>query len=165
VFRSAPRLAALLGLCFASALFGQTLRRPLVLNESRYRVAAGERVPIEASSETVIFMRSAKTRIARASNRTFPVAPNVSGDQVLLGIPLTTEPGDYTISVSFINGAGEERFTTLQVTVEPFATPAVGSTVPPVVLLDGWQMSLTSSCPMSNDSTVTFGKLASYRKR
>jgi uncharacterized protein (TIGR03437 family) len=107
-------------------------------------------------------MRSAKTETARATNRTFPVAPNASGDQVLLGIPLTTEPGDYTIFVSFVNEAGEERSTTLQVTVEPFATPAAGSTVPPVVLLDGWQPPGATACPMSNDATGTFGNLASY---
>jgi uncharacterized protein (TIGR03437 family) len=107
-------------------------------------------------------MRSAKTRIARAPNRTFPLAPNVSGDQVLLGIPLTTEPGDYAISVSFISAAGEERSTTLQVAVEPLATPAAGSTAPPVVLLDGWQAPGATACPMANDSTSTFGNLASY---
>lgn len=162
MFRITARPAALLGLYFAGALLGQTLRRPLVIDESRYRAVAGERIPIEASAETVTFMRSARTRIAQASNRTFPVAPNVSGDQVLLGIPLTTEPGDYAISISFINGAGEERSTTLQVTVEPFAAPAAGSTVPPVVLLDGWQAPGATACPMSDDSTLTFGNLASY---
>jgi uncharacterized protein (TIGR03437 family) len=155
-------LAALLGLCLAGALFGQTLRRPLVVHESRYKVVAGERIPIEAPFETVTFMRSARTRMARTSTRTFPVAPNVAGDQVLLGIPLTTEPGDYAISVSFINDAGEERSTTLQVTVEPLAAPAAGSTVPPVVLLDGWQAPGPTACPMSKDSTGTFGNLASY---
>jgi hypothetical protein len=155
-------LAAVLGLCLAGALLGQTSRRPLVVNESRYRVVAGERIPIEASFETVTFMRTAKTRMGRASTRTFPVAPNVAGDQVLLGIPLTAEPGDYAISVSFINDAGEERSTTLQVTVEPLAAPAAGSTAPPVVLLDGWQAPGATGCPMSEDSTGTFGNLASY---
>ena len=103
-----------------------------------------------------------KTRIARAPNRTFPLAPNVAGDRVLLGIPLTTAPGDYAISVSFINDAGEERSAILQVTVEPFAAPAAGSTVPPVVLLDGWQAPGATACPMANDSSGTFGNLASY---
>jgi uncharacterized protein (TIGR03437 family) len=162
MFRIAPGPAVLLGLCFTSALLGQTSRRPLVVNESRFRVVAGERIPIGASSETVAFMRSAKTRIARAPDRTFPLAPSVAGDQVLLGIPLTTAPGDYAISVSFINAAGEERSATLQVTVEPLAPPAAGSTVPPVVLLDGWQAPGAAACPMANDSSGTFGNLASY---
>ena len=116
LFRIAPRSAALLGLCFVGALLGQTLRRPLVVDESRYRAVAGERILIEASSDTAAFMRSAKTRIARAPNRTFPLAPNVSGDRILLGIPLTTEPGDYAISISFLNGAGEERFAAWRLT-------------------------------------------------
>jgi uncharacterized protein (TIGR03437 family) len=158
----AATAAALLGLCCAAALYGQTLRRPLVIRESRYRVVAGERIPLEASPETVAFMRSAKTRIARASNRTFPVAPDVAGDRVLLGIPLTAEPGDYTISLSVVSDAGEERSTTLQVTVAPFASPAAGSTAPPVVLLDGWQAPGATGCPMATDSSGTFGNLASY---
>ncbi len=110
-------------------------------------------------------MRSAKTRIAWASgvaNRPFPVAPNVAGDQILLGVPLTTEPGDYSVVVSFVNEAGEERNATIQVKVEPFATAAAGSSIPPVVLLDGWQQPVAGTCPMSNDSTTTFGKLSSY---
>ena len=161
MFSIAPGPAALV-LCLAGALFGQTLRRPLVVDESRYRVVAGERIPIAASSETAAVMRSAKTRIARASNRIFPLAPNVAGDQVLLGIPLTTEPGDYAISVSFVNAAGEERSATLQVTVEPLAAPAAGSAAPPVVLLDGWRAPGATACPMASDSSGTFGNLANY---
>jgi hypothetical protein len=72
-------------------------------------------------------MRSARSRNALASganNRSFPVAPNVAGDQIVLGIPLTTEPGDYSVAVSFISEAGDERTAAIKVTVEPFATPA-----------------------------------------
>ena len=60
MYRIAARSAALLGLYFAGALLGQTLRRPLVIDESRYRVVAGERISIEAPAETVTFMRSAR---------------------------------------------------------------------------------------------------------
>ena len=161
MFRIAPTPAALV-LCLAGALFGQTLRRPLAVTESRYEAVAGDRIPLQSSSDTLAFMRSAKTRVARAPNRTFPLALNVAGDQVLLGIPLTTEPGDYAISISFVNGAGEERTAMLQVTVEPLAAPAAGSAAPPVVLLDGWQAPGATACPMANDSTGTFGDLASY---
>lgn len=52
MLRIASRSGALLGLCFASALFGQTLRRSLDVNETRYRAVAGERIPIQASAET-----------------------------------------------------------------------------------------------------------------
>ncbi len=118
---------------------------------------------MEAAFETLSFMRSAKTRIAQASGHFFSVATDVSGDQVLLGVPLTTTPGHYAISVSFTSDTGEERASTLQITVEPFATPTVGSAPPPVVLLDGWQVEgLAGSCPMSNDSSRTFGNLQAY---
>jgi uncharacterized protein (TIGR03437 family) len=139
--------------------------RPLLLDQNRYRLRAGERMTIAAPQETVTFMRTAKSRSALAtgaSNRGFPVAPDGAGDQVLLGIPLTTTPGDYSVAVSFVSEAGEERSTVFQVTVEPFATAAAGSGVPPVVLLDGWQQPGASSCPMYSNSSQTFGNLQSY---
>ncbi len=156
---------AILSLCFVGALCGQTSRRPLVVNKSQYRVVAGERAAIDAPSETLTFMRAATSRTARASgpsNRAFALGPNVAGDQILLGVPLTTKPGDYVVEVSVGNDVGEERTVTFQVTVEPFASAATGSTVPPVVLLDGWQLSLTTSCPMSSTSSGTFDNLQSY---
>ena len=48
------------------------------------------------------------------------------------------------------------------VTVDALPTVPMGSTAPPVVLLDGFQLSETSSCPMSSVSTGTFGNLQSY---
>ncbi len=147
----------------AGILFGQVVPHPLAVNQTRYKVTAGGSIPIDAPAEAISFMLSAKTRVARASTRTFPVAPNVAGDRVVLGIPLTTAPGDYTVSVDFINDSNEERSTPLQVTVEPFAKPEATTAAIPVVLLDGWQApSAVSACPIANDSTTTFGNLASY---
>lgn len=151
-----------MGLCFAGALLGQSAR-PLGMNRSGYTVVAGERVSLEAPAESLAFMKSAKTRIALAADRTFPVAPNTQGDQILLGVPLTTRPGDYRLTLSFLDDAGQQRTAAVQVTVKPFATAASGSAVPPVVLLDGWQLpSATSACPMSSDSSGTFGNLQNY---
>jgi len=141
----------------------QSVRRPLTFLQSHYRLRAGDRVALQAPSETLTFMLSARTRSARASgesDRSFPVASNVAGDQVLLGVPLTTLPGDYSVAIAFVNEAGQEGSATFQVTVEPFAT--AGSGVPPVVLLDGWQQPGASACPMYNDSIQTFGNLQSY---
>ncbi len=140
--------------------------RPLLLNQKRYRLRAGDRVPIAASEETLTFMRSAKTLSARASGvsgRSFPVAPNVAADRVFLGVPLTAPPGEYSVTISAINASGEGRIATVSVTVDALLTVPANITTPPVVLLDGWQApSLTSSCPISNDSTGTFGNLADY---
>src|SRR5579863_6784432 len=146
----------------AGVLFGQVGRRPLQVNRSQYQVAAGERFEIDAPPETVAFMLAARTRIARATTRTFAVAPTVAGDRVVLGIPLTTAPGNYAISLDFRNDAGEERSADVQVTVTPYARPEASSAGIPVVLLDGWQPpSSVSGCPMAADSTTAFGNLAS----
>ncbi len=158
------RPSVVLGLCFVSTLFGQALRRPLAINESRYRVVAGGRITLEAPGESVEFMRSAITRTGRASDRTFPVAPDVAGDGVLVGVPLTTPPGEYSVRISAINNSGEERAAEISLTVAPLPNVPVNATTPPVVLLDGWQFSVfpPSSCPMSSDSSGTFGNLANY---
>ena len=161
MFRVRRRSAILLSVCFSGALLAQV--RPLLLNQSRYTVTAGERIRIDGAPETLTFMQSSRLRTAQAAGRSFPVAPNVMGDQILLGVPLTTKPGDYIVRISFTNDTGEERSATVELTVEPLPTVAVGSAEPPVVLLDGWQPpSLISSCPMSSDSTGTFGNLQRY---
>src|SRR5580704_9034879 len=144
----------------AAALCAQP--RPLAVNQSQYRVAAGEAVAISAPPEALAFMRSAKTSSAHAPNRSFAVAPELKGNRMMLGAPLTTEPGDYTISLSFIDKAQEERTATVHLTVEPFAQPDTTSAVPPVVLLDGLQLALDGSCPIAPDSTGTFGNMQAY---
>jgi uncharacterized protein (TIGR03437 family) len=165
VFKTSRGRIATIAFVFVAALGGQTVRRALTVNQSQYTVVAGDRVQILAPTESLAFVRSAKTRAARASGRAirnFAVGPNVEGDQVLLGVPLTAEPGEYSVEVSFISNSGEERAATLQVSVEPFAAPVTVAGVPPVVLLDGFQVSLTSSCPMSSNSSGTFDNLESY---
>ncbi len=142
------------------ALFAQP--RPLALNQSQYNVAAGGAVAIDAPPEALAFMKSARTGSALASNRSFAVAPELKGNRMMLGVPLTTQPGDYTVSLSFIDKAQEERAATVHLTVEPFAQPDTTSAVPPVVLLDGIQLALDGSCPIAPDSTGTFGNMQAY---
>ncbi len=146
----------------------QTIRRSLAIEQTHYTVVAGGRVAIRAPAESLEFVKTARTRAARASGRlirTFAVGPNVEGDQILLGVPLTTAPGEYSVEVSIASVDGEERSATLLVTVLPFAVPAAtASSEPPVVLLDGFQfqLSLSSACPMSSSSGGTFGNLQTY---
>lgn len=151
-----------LSLCLVGSLNAQTAR-PLAVDQSRYRVRAGERIEIQGSAESLEFMRTAKSRVARASGqviRAFALAPNIEGDKILLGVPLTTVPGEYAVEVSFMSDAGAERSARIQLTVEPLTTTA--SSVPPVVLLDGFQLSITSSCPMSSDSSGNFDNLQTF---
>lgn len=161
MFRIHAVSGTLLVLVLGGALSAQ-IARPLAVSRLQYTVVAGERIAIDAPAETLAFVRSAKTRIAKSPSRSFPIAPELNGDRVLLGVPLTTEPGDYSISLSFINDAKEERTATIRLTVDPFAQPDAASAVPPVVLLDGLQLSLGGSCSMSSDSSGTFANLQTY---
>ena len=138
--------------CCSIAAFAQDrpphVTRPLLLNQNRYRLRAGDRVPIAASQETLDFIRTAKTRTVRirgAQGRGFVVAPNVRGDQVLLAASLTMKPGEYGVTVSAVNVSGEERAAGVDVTLDPMQMVPNGSTVPPVVLLNGWQFGLWSN--------------------
>lgn len=141
-------------------MLAQPRRGSLALNRSEYVAPAGSRIMIEAPPESFSFMRDAKVRTGQAVERMFPVAPNPAGDRMFIGIPLTTAPGQYRIAVSFTSAAGEERSTTVNVTVTPYAAPSANSATPPVVLLDGFQIaSSLSGCPMANDSSGTFGQL------
>ena len=58
-----------------------------------------------------------------------------------------------------MNEAGEERVTTLAVTLTPPQPVPSAATRPPVILLNGWQFSSSDSCPISSSSADTFGSL------
>jgi hypothetical protein len=141
---------------------------PLMLDQNRYRLRAGDRVPIAASQETLDFIHAAKTRTVKISGtpgRGFVIAPNLNGDQVLLAASLTMKPGAYSVTVSVVSGTGEERAAAAHVTLDPMQTVPNGSSVPPVVLLNGWQFPTSISkflsagtCPVSQASD-TFGSL------
>jgi len=149
---------------------GQTVQssvRPLAVNESRYTLRAGEPVRVVASAETVEFVRTAKTRRATVrgggARSGFVVGTNASGDEILLAASLTMPPGSYIVDFSAISETGEERVTTLAVTLNPLQPVPSTATQPPVVLLNGWQFQITNSCPVSvaspYASSVTFGSL------
>jgi uncharacterized protein (TIGR03437 family) len=111
---------------------------------------------LDAPRETVDFVRDAKRRVARQG---FAVGPGIRGDQVLIGVSVSTPPGEYTVHFSAYNDAGEERAGSATVVVDAIQTVPVTATKPPVILLNGWQFSL-SGCPVSKDSTGTFGSFA-----
>ena len=136
--------------------------RPLAVGQAHYTVKAGERIEISSWSEAAAFAHSAKSQAARASGRmirNFAVGPNPEGDRVMLGVPLMTSPGNYTVEISLTNESGEERTAIVQVTAEPFANPAATTAAIPVVLLGGFQL---GSCPIPVASSNTFGNLQTY---
>ena len=144
----------------AVSALGQ-VERPLVLSRSHYTVTAGSAIALDAAPEALTFMKAAGARAARTSSRAFPVAPEYKGAGMMLGVPLTTAPGDYLVTLSFA-GAHEERTGIIRLTVKPFQQPQATAPTPPVVLLDGLQLSLQGSCPIPQDSTGTFGHLQQY---
>ena len=131
--RAASRYStALFAVCFGSALHAQPLRRPLAVDRSSYIVTAGDRVPIPAPAESHAFMRSAKIKTAHATGRAirnFALAPDAASDRILLGVPLTTDPGDYSVELTVASDTAEERTATIRLIVTPFAAP-VASSIP-----------------------------------
>jgi len=156
------------GIITASAQVQSPAFRRLSLAQDRYRLRAGDRVPIAAPKETLEFRRSAKTRTVSVNGtqgRGFVVGPSVKGDQVLLAASLTTKPGEYTVTLSAVSGAGEVRTAAVDVTLDPMQPVPSGFAAPPVVLLNGWQFGFNSislnvgTCPISSGSSDTFGSL------
>ena len=155
------RLASAVLVCLAAVTLFAQVRRPLAVQQSEYAVVAGGSIAIDAPPETVAFMRAARTRTARTASRNFPVARELNGTRMMIGVPIDTQPGDYAVDLSFA-GPQEERAAAIRITVSPFAAPDTSSATPPVVLLDGIQLSLDGSCPIPQDSTGTFGNLQAY---
>jgi uncharacterized protein (TIGR03437 family) len=85
---------------------------------------------------------------------------NVEGDQILLAASLTMKPGEYSVKLSAFSESGEERMAALDVWLEPMQAVPLAAMQPPVILLNGFQL----SCPIpvtSPPSAETFGNLES----
>jgi uncharacterized protein (TIGR03437 family) len=142
--------------------------RPLTVFQTRYRLRAGEPAKIDAPPETLDFLLHAKSRHVRIDGkeaRGIVVGPNRARDQMLLAASLTMKPGEYTVTLSAVSEAGEERAADVDVTLDPMQPVPSNSTVPPVVLLNGWQrlgvgLNGLSTCPTSTPEE-TFGQLGS----
>ena len=125
-------------------------QQAMAVHETRYVLRAGESVAIRAPQETFDFLANARNRRVDIVNPAASIpagrlvaAPNRAGDQILLGASLRTNPGEYTVKLSAASVAGEERQTTLAVTVLPLVTVPSNAKRPPVVLLNGWETGFT----------------------
>ena len=158
-------------LCWNITAFGQVAPtahpvRPLLLHQDRYRLRAGEPARLEAPSETLEFLRTAKASnvtISGTKTKGFAVGPSLNGDGVLVAASLTMKEGEYAVIISATDQSGEERATEATITVAALPTVPSGSSTPPVVLLNGWQIGFSPGfCPMSSNLSIgTFGHLAS----
>jgi len=137
---------------------------PLELHQTRYEARLGEPVKISAPAETLDFLRSAKTRrveIAGAPAEGLVVGPNRDGDMVIAA-SAKANPGQYRITVAAAGPNGEERQAEMTVVVQPRLTVPSGFSRPPVVLVNGWEIGFTGSCPIAKSSADDFGNLAQY---
>ena len=148
----------------AAAQTGPAAARPLSFQQTRYEVRSGEPAELSASSETLEFLASAKTRTIETQGSTaagIVVAPNRAGKMVVAS-SLRARPGDYTVTLKAAAPSGETRQASLTVTVKPQVTVPSTAARAPVVLLNGWETGFTNSCPIANTSADDFGNLASY---
>ena len=161
-FRFVLTTAWLLSAC-AACVSAQI--RPMAIEQTQQKIRAGDPIQLNAPSETIDFLLKATERSATALNGSdgkFAIGPNRAGDQVMVAASLGTRPGEYAVQLSATNAAGEQRQAVMDVVVSPRATVPSSATRPPVVLLNGWETGFTNACPISTDSTDTFGNLAKY---
>ncbi len=147
------KFAAILTCCAVSALAARAVSRPvrpLVVQQTKYRMRAGSAVPVSAPRETLDFIRNARSCIAvgaGASGKGFVVGTNWTGDQLVLAVSLTIAPGEYTVKFSAVSQTGEERTMTLEVTLEPIQIAPMVAATPPVALLNGEEPQVVLSTP------------------
>ncbi len=139
--------------------------KPMEFRQTRYELRPGEPAQVSAADETLDFLLKAKSRriqFAGTSTAGLVVGPNSTGDRILLAASLRTKPGEYAVTISATSATGEERRAAVSLVVQPRQTVPSGFTRPPVVLLNGWELGFTNSCPIATSSSDTFGNLASY---
>ena len=115
------------------------------------RNSPGRPSAIAASSDTLDFLRNAKTRrveIAGAAVDGLLVAPDKAG-QMVVAASMKAKTGVYAATISATSASGEVRQTAMTVEVKPRVTVPSNSTRNPVVLLNGWETGITNSCPGS----------------
>ena len=133
----------------------------MALEQTRYEIKSGAPVPLSASSDTVDFLVKA-TKVSVVPAVGLVVGPNRAGNQAMLAASLHAKPGEYSVTLSATSATGEQRQAAMDVVVSPRASVPSSATRPPVVLLNGWETGYVNSCPVSSDSTETFGNLAQY---
>ena len=130
--------------------------KAMELQQTRYELRPGEPAQISATADTLDFLLKAKSRqiqFGGAPAVGLVVGPNRSGDQILLAASVRTKPGEYAVTVSATSASGEVRQAAVTMVVQPRQTVPSASARPPVVLLNGWELGITNSCPISTSST------------
>jgi uncharacterized protein (TIGR03437 family) len=162
---SAFQIALMLMGCAFHASAQTPAAKAMELQQTRYELRPGEPAQVSATSDTLDFLLTAKTRTIQfggASTDGLVVGPNKAGDQILLAASQRAKPGEYAVTITATSASGEVRQAAVTMVVQPRQTVPTGSSRPPVVLLNGWEIGFTNSCPIATSSSDTFGNLASY---
>jgi len=133
--------------------------------QTRYEVRVGETIEIPVDSPTLYFMLHAKSRRATIGGKDVAglvIAPNETGDKILLVPNSKATPGEYSVELSAASANGDEMAAQVDVVVKPRQTVPKSATRAPVVLLNGWILGYTGACNISSNSSVSFGNLANY---
>lgn len=133
----------------------------MALNQAKYEIQAGSPVALSASSDTVDFVLKA-AQLSIAPSVGLVLGPNRAGNQVMLAASVRAKPGEYTVTLSATSPTGERRQSAMDIVVKPRVTVPSSATRAPVVLLNGWETLYTNACPVSTDSSETFGNLEQY---
>jgi uncharacterized protein (TIGR03437 family) len=133
--------------------------------QTQNAVHMGEAVEIPVTDDTRDFMVQAKTRSVTTNGQDVQglvVAPNATQDKIMLAASSKVTPGEYTVTLSATSAKGEEMHADIGLVVYPPVTVPTGSTRPPVVLLNGWELGWSGTCPVATTSQTDFGNLAQY---
>jgi hypothetical protein len=132
----------------------------LAVQQTKYRMRAGETVPVAAPRETLDFIRQARNRVTRCSGvsgEAFVIEPSVKGDQVVLVATYAMKPGEYTVSLSAESETGEKRVMTVHVTLDPMQAAPSTPIGPTVVEPNGWQSPIVSTPALIEQGWVVQG--------
>ena len=111
-----------------------------------------------------------KTLISEPRELSFETAPDLGYEisvgqqdsgELFLAVPVTMPPGTYDLTLTLGRAETDAVQAVLRVTVEPLPALAIGTRTP-VVLMNGLQLSLFSTCPVSSSSEGSFGSLENY---
>ncbi len=151
-------------LVYATAAVPAMGAAALSLARQRFELRPGEAAELGGATETLDFLKAARTRRIVASGAAADglfIGTNTAGHTVI-SARLRAKPGEYAVTISATGAGGEVREAAATVEVKPLISVPSTATRPPVVLLNGWQTGFTNACNVSTSSSDTFGNLAQY---
>jgi uncharacterized protein (TIGR03437 family) len=133
-------------------------RFPLSVSKVHYVARAGGSVRVELSDFGAATVKRAKSMQTNTTPETehAPFATTDTAGNLVIAVPFLATPGRYAVAAQVIDEDRNVGLANVTIDVETPASVPKGTI--PVVLLNGFQLGLTSSCPVS-DASDTFGNL------